>query len=220
MKKLSFPKVAYQILKRESKPLSAKEILNKALSENMITTSGKTPEATMWSSLYLDIQRNGTNSRFIQIGKDRFGLREWDASVLKEEITNNIEHISTKVQLGFPKSIVGDPINFEGLQYAPLNEQGVIFLFGKLHKDLGIILEAIQVSYPDAKGRRKTPKSWKDVWIEFEYRSSAFKLHGHDPNQCDLIVCWEHDWEDCPLEVIELRKVIEKRFENSRQFHL
>lgn len=25
----------------------------------------------------------------------------------------------------------------------------------------------------------------------------------------DIIVCWEHNWEDCPLEVIELRKVIE-----------
>jgi len=211
MKKLSFPKAAYQILKRESKPLSAKEILNKALSDSLIITSGKTPEATMWSSLYLDLQRNGVNSRFIQIGKDRFGLREWNASILEQEIANNIEQSSSEVRLGLQKSIVGDPINFEGLQYAPLNEQGVIFLFGKLHNDLGIILEAIQISFPDAKGRRKTPKSWKDVWIEFEYRSSAFKLHGHDASQCDLIVCWEHDWEDCPLEVIELKKIIMER---------
>ncbi len=22
---------------------------------------------------------------------------------------------------------------------------------------------------------------------------------------CDVIVCWEHNWVDCPLEVVELR---------------
>jgi hypothetical protein len=27
---------------------------------------------------------------------------------------------------------------------------------------------------------------------------------------CDIIVCWEHDWPDCPIEVIELRDVIRK----------
>jgi hypothetical protein len=23
---------------------------------------------------------------------------------------------------------------------------------------------------------------------------------------CELLVCWENDWQECPLEVIELRK--------------
>ncbi|MBD3351570.1 MAG: hypothetical protein GF364_08790 [Candidatus Lokiarchaeota archaeon] len=49
---------------------------------------------------------------------------------------------------------------------------------------------------------------WQRVRIEFEYVSSNFQQHGHDPHQCDLIVCWEHDWKDCPLEVLELRTVI------------
>jgi hypothetical protein len=31
---------------------------------------------------------------------------------------------------------------------------------------------------------------------------------GHDPSLCDVIACWEHDWFDCPLEVVELRRVI------------
>jgi hypothetical protein len=34
--------------------------------------------------------------------------------------------------------------------------------------------------------------------------------HGHDPAGCDLIVCWQHDWPDSPLEVIELCSVIGK----------
>ena len=32
--------------------------------------------------------------------------------------------------------------------------------------------------------------------------------HFHNPEECDLIVCWEHNWTESPLEVVELRKVI------------
>ena len=49
---------------------------------------------------------------------------------------------------------------------------------------------------------------WAAVRIEFEYKSSAFRLHWHDPNACDLVVCWLHDWPGCPVEVLELRSVI------------
>ena len=44
--------------------------------------------------------------------------------------------------------------------------------------------------------------------IEFEYNSKNFLEHGHNPDECDIIVCWEHNWKDCPLEVIELREII------------
>jgi hypothetical protein len=30
----------------------------------------------------------------------------------------------------------------------------------------------------------------------------------HDPKGCDLIVCWEHNWPECPLEVLELRAIV------------
>ena len=48
------------------------------------------------------------------------------------------------------------------------------------------------------------------VWlghIEFEYESRNFLRHLHDPSQCDIIVCWKHNWPECPLEVIELSKI-------------
>ena len=38
--------------------------------------------------------------------------------------------------------------------------------------------------------------------------------HMHDPNGCDIIVCWEHNWPECPLEVIELKKEIAKLRKN------
>ncbi len=106
------------------------------------------------------------------------------------------------------KSIVGDLINFRGLVYSPTNENGVIFLFGKVTEDLNMYIEEIKPGFPDCVGRRFTGRGWEKVSIEFEYKSFHFKQHNHNPSHCDVIVCWEHDWPECPLEVIELRAVI------------
>lgn len=202
-----FKDVAYQVLKSENKPLSIQKITGIAKKRNLLISTGKTPEATMGAQLYTDIKKFGNKSPFIQLGKNKFGLREWDISVVKNEIESQEKEILT---LEKKRSIVGDPINFEGLIYGPLNENGVIFLFSKIHDKLGINIEAIQASYPDAKARRKTAKGWEDIWIEFEYKSSNFKIHKHEPKECDIIVCWEHDWMESPIEVIELKSIIEK----------
>ncbi len=106
------------------------------------------------------------------------------------------------------KSVVGDLINFRGLVYSPVNENGVIFIFGKVIEDLNMYIEEIKTGFPDCVGRRFTGRGWEKVYIEFEYKSSHFKDHGHDPKKCDLIVCWEHDWPECPVEVRELREEI------------
>lgn len=106
------------------------------------------------------------------------------------------------------KDLVGDLINFRGIVYAPLNEQGVVFLFGKVIEDLNMYIELIRTGYPDCIGRRYIGKGWEKIYIEFEYKSSHFLDHGHDSKDCDMIVCWEHDWKDCPLEVIELKEII------------
>lgn len=106
------------------------------------------------------------------------------------------------------KSVVGDLINFRGLVYSPMNENGVIFLFGKIVEDLNMYVEEIKPGFPDCVGRRFTGRGWERVTIEFEYSSRNFQNHKHDSKECDIIVCWEHDWPDCPLEVIELQEVI------------
>lgn len=107
-------------------------------------------------------------------------------------------------------SIVGEPINFRGVIYAPVNEQGVVFLFSKVHDDLGIKIEGIQQAYPDARGRRFNGKGWVEERIEFEHKASDFKTHGHDIERCDIIVCWINDWQNCPIEVIELKSVVKE----------
>lgn len=105
-------------------------------------------------------------------------------------------------------SIVGDLINFRGLVYSPINEDGVVFLFGRVVDDLHMYIEEIKPGFPDCVARRYTGKGWERILIEFEYQSSNFKAHGHDSNSCDMIVCWENDWKNCPLEVIELKNEI------------
>lgn len=106
-------------------------------------------------------------------------------------------------------SIVGELINFRGLVYAPLNENGVVFLFGRVADDLHMYIEEIKPGFPDCVARRFTGRGWEKVLIEFEFNSSSFRAHGHNPNDCDIIVCWQHDWKECPLEVIELKSEIQ-----------
>lgn len=105
------------------------------------------------------------------------------------------------------ESLVGETINFRGLIFAPINEQGVVFLFSKVSKDLGIELEEIKQGFPDAIGRVKTPRGFAKRTIEFEFQSSNYD---HLPLKADILVCWEHDWNQCPedIQVIELREVI------------
>lgn len=105
----------------------------------------------------------------------------------------------------------GALVNFRGMQHAPLNELGVVFLFGMLAKELGFVVEAIGASFPDCEAKRldEGGKFWKRIMIEFEYFSSNFQKHGHEIARCDLIVCWIHDWKNCPIEVLELSKIVE-----------
>lgn len=106
------------------------------------------------------------------------------------------------------KSIVGDVINFRGLVYGPVNEMGVVALFAKISEELGFIIEEVKAGFPDCIARRQIDKGWERVAIEFEYLSSNFNRHGHDPEGCDMIVCWEHDWDVCPVPVLSIKQYI------------
>ena len=74
-KKLSFKEVAAQILKSANEPLSAKEIVELAIQEGILSTEGQTPEATMAAQLYVDINKN-KKSKFKKVGKGKFILIE------------------------------------------------------------------------------------------------------------------------------------------------
>jgi hypothetical protein len=111
------------------------------------------------------------------------------------------------------RPLLGAPLDLPGFLFEPTNEMGVVLLFGMLFWRLGFIIESAQIGYPDCRAKLEVePGRWQDVGIEFELHSRHFLGHRHDPNRCDFIVCWIHNWKGCPpnLQVIELREVVRR----------
>lgn len=80
----SFRRGAEIILKREGKPMDAREIVRVGLKEGLFSTKGKTPQNTLASLLYMDI-KNNRQSIFVKVKPMTFGLKEFDPSLLNPE---------------------------------------------------------------------------------------------------------------------------------------
>lgn len=118
-----------------------------------------------------------------------------------EEMKEDVERVKEKAMR-----------NLVGFTH-PHNENGVIFAFGRLYEWIEWVLARVlleeerfdvlkfRTEYPDGELVRGDKK----VRIEFETYSGHFKQHSHNPEECDLIVCWIHDWTECPIKVLELR---------------
>jgi hypothetical protein len=109
------------------------------------------------------------------------------------------------------RATYGNPIHFPCFRHEPVNEQGVVLLFGMVAKELGYLVESVQKGFPDCEAKRQiAPGRWQRVHIEFEFESRNFRDHGHPLNGCDVIVCWRHNWPECPkqIEVVELSSII------------
>jgi hypothetical protein len=114
------------------------------------------------------------------------------------------------------RPLLGAPTGLPAFPYEPVNEMGVMVLFSMLAQQLGFVIESVQGGFPDCQAKIEVePGRWQHFRVEFEYESLQFKKHGHDPTQCDLIVCWRHNWKNCPpnLQVLELSKIV-KSFTN------
>ncbi|HEY7403522.1 MAG TPA: hypothetical protein VIB39_08375 [Candidatus Angelobacter sp.] len=137
-----------------------------------------------------------------------------EAKAEHDEATRDKEWPSGKRRSCGPKEMLdrpvyGPPMRREPLAHGPVNEAGVLFLFGAMAEELGFIVQMVQTGCPDCEAMREVGRDrWQRVRIELEYESRNFLRHLHDANECDLIVCWEHNWPECPLEVVELRKTI------------
>ena len=106
---------------------------------------------------------------------------------------------------GKPEPRYGAPLQIGPLLHEPTNELGVVALFAGLANTLGFGIERLQPGFPDCEAKQRVHGGWRRVRIEFEYQSRNFQRHNHDPAGCDLIVCWEDNWPEAPLEVIELK---------------
>jgi len=104
------------------------------------------------------------------------------------------------------RALCGAPFIASALGFAPTNENGVMFLFGSMARQLGFIVTHIGPQFPDIEAFRQVePGRWQLVRIELEFLSRNFIHHFHDPKNCDLIVCWENNWPEAPMEVIALK---------------
>lgn len=109
--------------------------------------------------------------------------------------------------------LYGAPIRLPEMAFAPTNEGGVLFTFGAVARRLGFKILRLQYAFPDCEAMREVaPEVWQRVRIELEFESKNFKLHRHRKEGCDLIVCWVNNWPECPVEVIELSKVVEEMY--------
>jgi hypothetical protein len=93
--------------------------------------------------------------------------------------------------------------------YEPGNEYEVCLLFGFLlpYLEGEWVLDEYTDNYPDSTFL----VGGKAVRVEFELYSANFVDHGHDPEKCDMIVCWKDNWPNCPLEIIELSLIMDAR---------
>jgi hypothetical protein len=135
---------------------------------------------------------------------------EGDKMIDKQKIKLIPQTIKPKVSRKKTRAL-GESVHFRGLKFAPLNDKGVAYLFGMVSHELGFVIEALRAEVPDCEGKRcldTTGNQWEHVKLSFEYKSSDFKKHGHSEDESDIIVCWLHDWDDCPLEVLELRSTV------------
>lgn len=95
------------------------------------------------------------------------------------------------------------------LVFAPTNEAGVLYLFGAMSERLGFLMLLVQAGFPDCEAMRVAGENrLQRLKIEIEYQSRNFLKHMHDLKGCDMIVCWEHNWPECPLEVLELKTAV------------
>ncbi len=105
-------------------------------------------------------------------------------------------------------TLLGRPFAYRGMLHEPVTEIGVVHAAGVLWQEAGLVIIRMSTGYPDCDALIRvpgSPEAWQRVRVEFELRSSHFRRHRHDPAGCDLIVCWEHDWPECPVEVLALR---------------
>lgn len=105
----------------------------------------------------------------------------------------------------------GDVLNFRGIKYSPVDTRGVIYIFGLVSEELSYIVESFGEDKLCFAGKRNLSlenEKWEAVNIGFTLNSSDLKGSGRLTKNCQLLVCWKHEWEECPVEVLELSSVL------------
>jgi hypothetical protein len=107
-----------------------------------------------------------------------------------------------------------------GFLFEPGSEGETCLLFGCLMPYIGEELEKLGFTASEIYVDEWTEKptdivlqvDGRRLRVEFELFSSNFLSHGHKIEECDLIACWKNDWDNAPVRILELSKMVEERF--------
>lgn len=115
--KYSFTDSAEKILEKfgNKQPMHYRDITNKALELDWLSTEGKTPESTMYAQLLTEVKRDkkrGVQSRFVFHGRGMVGLSQW----MSKGLAYQIELHNKEVRKVLHKNLLAmDPTGFEEL---------------------------------------------------------------------------------------------------------
>ncbi|MBN8721337.1 MAG: winged helix-turn-helix domain-containing protein [Acidobacteria bacterium] len=94
---LSFREAAQLILSREKRVMTAREIATIAINEGLVSSAGKTPDASIAGQIYTDTRRNPEKTPFVIVGPRTYALKEfceqenlWKKLVKSQDIENNV----------------------------------------------------------------------------------------------------------------------------------
>src|SRR5262249_39555823 len=93
-----------------------------------------------------------------------------------------VEHDGYQLILGGSTNVYGRFINLRWLHHAPVNEQGVVFVFGMMCRELGYVVEIVKPGFPDAKpsaGLKVSRASGSGSVLSLNSQSRNFRAHGH-----------------------------------------
>jgi hypothetical protein len=135
-------------------------------------------------------------------------LKHLEQPLWNDRQSGAIPSAIARPKIVYDQPMYGAPMLNSPLAFAPINEMAVVFLFGAVARQLGFVVTRLQKEFPDCEALRRVDRErWQRILIEFEYESRNFLAHEHNVKGCDMIICWRHNWPECPLEVLELGKL-------------
>jgi hypothetical protein len=100
----------------------------------------------------------------------------------------------------------GERLNFRGLLFPPADRSGVIFVFGMVANELGFFLETAGdgCGFSGFRTHRLDSTEWSPSRLLFAHHSSDLVGLEGQMGSHTHVICWEHDWSQCPLPVLAL----------------
>ncbi len=144
--------------------------------------------------------------------EDDGGIENLDSIGLSKPKKKKIVPVTIKPKKKKSDKQKGESIDFRGIKFAPVDTRGVIFIFGLISEELNFIIESFGADRFCFSGKRNTSsdgEKWEYVNIGFALDSLDLKSGGRMTKNCNFLVCWNHGWEDCPIEVLELRSTLD-----------